>query len=455
MKLRILLIVFILLNVLPVGAQEDGDDEATLISRTEAFIALPSTIRFDVWIDVPLDQIQTVTLYLFQEDGIDRRLRLREDELLFDLENQVVYEYAWDEPDDVMLFQSLVYRFEVTTIDGEEDSSEEEIIVEYQDAGEWQSVGNELLSLYWASEQYGARSQLQDLNKVLDLVQAHITVESPVKFVLLEPGTEFCEEIVNAETGETEHVLFYFDKQLPCNPDAMFDLYRASGFVPIVPDNISYLTVNNQLTTELITTIYRRYWGEAEVPAWFAAGMPQFYQLNAQPRALTRVKQASQERRLLTLAEMSREPVAAQAALWSAQAYMLTLYIADVFGADAPFQIATALGETGDFTEALATVTDTSMQRIYRGWTIWLDAPRAAEVVLWHPYLPTTPTPTVTPSLTSIPPSRTPRPTATITLTPTERPLFVATTPAPNYVHHAVASRVFRYTCSVHTRFSR
>lgn len=434
--MRFLLIVLLLLtsSLSTIWAQEPQDDPPDLIDHAEAFIALPSTIRLDVWVNAPLDQIQTVTLHLFQEDGIDRRIRLREDHVILDLGEQTVFEYAWDNPDEILLFQNLFYRFDVRAFDGITDTYEDDSWIEHQDMGQWRSAERGLLTLYWSSERFGGTSQVDDLADVLALIRENVDVDRSLRFVLYEPEVQFCQTVVDEETGETETVLPYFDKLLPCDPDAMFALYRRSGIEPVVVQDTNYLTVSAALTTALVNVVYDDRWRDVEAPAWFATGIGLLHRRNAQPGALTLVKRAAQERRLLTLRQLNAEPTEAQAELWRAQAYLLTLYLAESYGGEAPFRIAAAMGDSTDFSAALSTVTEDSIQRIYNRWSIWIETPSAAEAVLWHPYLPTTPTPTLTRTYTPVPPTHTPRPTATITLTPTLRPLRVVTTAAPNYI---------------------
>jgi hypothetical protein len=107
--------------------------------------------------------------------------------------------------------------------------------------------------------------------------------------------------------------------------------------------------------------------------------------------------------------------------LWRAQSYLLTLYLAARFGAEAPFELARALLDEQTFEEALGARFDITPAQLYDDWRAWLLSDEAAAALRWTPYLPTTatPAPSVTPSPTRTPtssvPSATPLPTATNT----------------------------------------
>ena len=169
-----------------------------------------------------------------------------------------------------------------------------------------------------------------------------------------------------------------------------------------------------------------------DIPAWFRHGLTRYYAPNGYGTALGTVKRASQQDRLIRLPEMTTLPDEtasdSEIELWQAQAYVLTLYLAENYGANAPFEIASLLSDNTSFLDALSQVADASLERIYSAWTVWVNTNRAEEVILWNPYKPITPTPTATFTATDIPPTRTATVTRTITLTPSDTPVFVPAT---------------------------
>jgi hypothetical protein len=228
-------------------------------------------------------------------------------------------------------------------------------------------------------------------------------------------------------------------EEFACDPTVMTRLYAASGLTTVFVPDVGFTAQGNALTAALFDLAYSARWEGADVPAWFADGLRQLYSRVSQSPSLTIARRASQEDRLLSLRDVEQRPAedSEQQELWSAQAYLLTLYLADAFGATTPFEIARQVSPRLSLTQAIQQVTGESLERLYGRWAAWLDTPQALAAVAWNPYLPTTPTPAPSNTPTAIPPTHTPRPTATITLTPSstfrgaQPPAVVRITQAP------------------------
>jgi len=111
--------------------------------------------------------------------------------------------------------------------------------------------------------------------------------------------------------------------------------------------------------------------------------------------------------------------------LWIAESYLLTLYLASRYGADAPFKLAKALEQNTTFDDALTKIGNISVDTLVTDWRNWLLGPDAEAALRWTPYFDTTPTPTA---------SDTPVPTQTNTLLPAQIPThtpFPSRTPIP------------------------
>ncbi len=164
------------------------------------------------------------------------------------------------------------------------------------------------------------------------------------------------------------------------------------------------------------------------MPAWFASGLAQLHHLRAQPMALELVRAAVRTGSHYALAELADDlPSEADyqaRALWEAQSYLLVLYLADRYGAGAPFDLAQNIPADDDgFAGALAALGGEDVDALWAGWNRWLFSPAAENAAGWTPYLLTTPTPTATPTATPLPPTATATHTPTITPTPTSTAL--------------------------------
>lgn len=437
--------VCLLLWQIPVGlAQDDGESEYQILG-INALPALPSVISFRVILMAPPDKVQSIKLDAEQEDGIQISETLDvEAALLVQGESVSEYQYTIElqEITDLRLFQALDYTFTVD-IEGLEEPliQSDQIIVEHQAAGRWLGANTADLHLHWNGERFAGDSYLQDLQPVMNLLKIQTGYDKPVGFVVYDPNKPLCEQ-VTLEDGTLMEASLAGGLVFTCNREALQRLYANDEIVFTEIDSPQPQLIVNTLTETLVNTVYQPRWGNAEIPSWFQAGLGWFYAYNGQSNMLPIVQRASQQDQLLSLPQLTtsenRNP------LWEAQAYLLVLYLAETYGATAPFDIALAMNRRVDFTEALQTVTEDSIERIYAAWTIWINSPRAAEVIFWNPYQATTPTPTPSFTPTDIPPSPTTRPSPTISPTPSRIPLYV-----PSVELATRALPTFRPTVSV------
>jgi len=160
-------------------------------------------------------------------------------------------------------------------------------------------------------------------------------------------------------------------------------------------------------------------------------GLAGLYHLQADTPALQVARAAGRTESLIPLEGLMFDPPddwpEMKRELWEAQSYLLVLYLADRWGADAPFELAERLtNETGDFETIFTSVTGQSVRLFWVEWQRWLFAGVAEDATRWTPYLETTPTPTPTATATVI------VPTATFTVVPSYTPSreFAGTTEA-------------------------
>lgn len=412
-----------------INAQTEEPDWGD-IRGIRAIVALPAAVSFRVRLmELTNDQVARVTLTVQQNEETIHQVDLDLDNSIFlDYITEVEYEYNWvdlaDEP--VELFQPIYYEFEVETLEGVISNAGEEIPYEHLGFGEWQMTEVDNVTLRYYDENFPAESQAANLNQVLSLLSENIGFNEPVDMVVYDADAPLCIEQPNEETGEIETVVLSDGRPFPCSIESLAALYASQGIIlaPIADPNFN--TTENGLTQIIVDTVYTEKWGDADIPVWFKRGLILYYSPNGVPSALGLVQTAAQQDRLIRLPEMTSPT--SQSELWDAQAYMLTLYLAENYGADAPFQLARELSEGTSFLAALDQIADASLDRIYSAWTLWVNTTRAQEVAVWNPYQPITPTPTATFTASPVPPTRTPTLTLTISLTPTNTLPYVPPT---------------------------
>lgn len=417
------------LNPAPIAAQ---DDERAY-GEVWPYVILPvfpAGVRFWYRIEAPGETVESFSVRVEQNDALlDERDYDPFLDIMFGYEDAVEYEYFLDVQalPNFRMFDPLTVTAMATFADS---TSYEDVITyipEHQGYESWSGASaGDRLTIYLSDPDFAMDRVVPELLPTLDLLEEYLGPLSPVGLAAYTlPVSPFCEKVEN-EDGTIESLVLSERQNYPCSEAEMVDLYARSGLQIVTINNTGYSDVRDQLAADIVLQLYRQRWGDADIPEWFREGFGMYFAPNGHPEALPRAQQASQRNDLLSLRTLERVSNLDDQDLWNAQAFLLTLYLADLYGADAPQAIAGKLSPDKSFAEVLREDYDTTPERLYAAWEIWLDSSRAVEVAAYHPYLPTTPTPTPIPSIT---PTRTPTITPSPTLTPTQRPLFVPTNP--------------------------
>lgn len=430
------LLVFCLLAalMLPVRQVRAQTEQPTrdVIDAIEARLVLPYGIRFITRLTIPKEEVKEIMLSVNQENGVEREWTLNLEETLFiDYGDRADFEYVWaieDEP-IILFFAPLTYRFAITTTAGELSEEEAEIRLAHQGFGDWQSDEAALLSLHWYDGLItNSFSIVKEVQTAFALLQQHTALQQPVGLVLYKTSDleKFCTQVDIPATEEEEAINSLFvidlDDRYPCTLTAMQDLYRRNGIEIVTLESLASNAVEATIIARLVEFAYQFRWQDADIPAWFRIGLERFYYRFGVPNGLAAAVRASQQDQLLPLAQLETLPAAplgtSETFLWESQSYLLTLFLADSYGAETPFTLAQTINDETSFSAALAEITAESMAQIYRRWRAWLTTSVAEQAVAWNPYQPTTPTPTPTPTII---PTRLPSatPTATPSVTPT------------------------------------
>lgn len=432
---------FLVSNPSPAASQEDGESEKIISSR--ALVVMPSVIRFRVRVIATRDEVTRIQLRVHEGETLLQSFDIPTpiDNLFIDFGDETEYEIIWDiRQTPLRPFSTLNYQFEVETTDGEIATVEEEFTFEDDKFQEWEMVESETLKIYSLGDAIDWSTHLAGLEQNIRLLRENTGFAAPVGLAIYPADTKIC---VEGEVPEDSPdatpplVVMSEDKAFPCNPADMARVYANSDLVMAFVDAEDFFAQENQAFAAIFDLVYATRWENADVSAWFREGLRQLYSRVNQGQAIAAIKRASQEERVLPLAQMetSQSADSEDFALWQAQAYGLTLYLADIFGASTPFDIARAVSPSLSLRQAIEQITGLTTQRLYGRWLAWIDTARAIAAANWNPYLETTPTPLPTDTPSSIPPTHTPRPTATITPTPTStfRGEIAATVFDPTY----------------------
>ncbi len=378
----------------------------------------------------------------------------------------VVYTYTPNDPaalPDPMT--TIPYTWTLTLDDGATGTVEGEFF--YADARfEWEPVLEEWMTLYTYTESVN----ISFLQRALRTFNEQLRIDSQstplFRFVLYEPGDDYCEdaEAASSPIDPALNPLAATLSALPtsalptpaidfeatrgptrtptptpppatpdvlplCRPEEVEQLYRAAGIIPLRRHTYNMLELQSDIAREMAEQTWRDLWGTAKadmVPAWFVDGLAQLYEPRAHAAEMIAAESAVRSGTEFSLAAMSTLPSDAdematptgftpQIDPWHAQSVSMVLFLVDEYGPDAHARVARAIVEQDSFDLAMIDQTGFDAAENYARWREWISRPVADELRSWHPYLPPSPTPTL---------SRTPLPTFTPSIAPaaTETP---------------------------------
>jgi hypothetical protein len=405
-----------------VGAQEE--EEATgHISAHHAEIVFPAVVRFYVSVDVPLSDLETVSLTLNQASGLQVTLAINPEQHLIESRDDgadLVYDWETTSDSGPVPFEPLNYLWEIETDDGTVSSAAHEILFEDTARTPWNSAGEPPLTLYWHNTNLAGGAIRDDVMVAYELISHQIARSPLFRYVIYDPGAALCETEKIPDSEETRQVVFADDgTSFPCAVEMYPQLYANGDMTFLQRPDLGYAVLQDYLIQMMVRDGYNLIWQEASIPDWFTAGLATLYRLRPTYSALQVVQTAARTDSLLQLPEMAVRPgndeEYQKRVLWDAESYLLVVYLADRYGADAPFDLAHDLREDGFEAAFQALVGD----EFWNQWTAWLFTEEVERALGWTPYQPTTPTPTASPTSTPIPPTFTPSPTRTATPTAT------------------------------------
>lgn len=402
-----------------VDAQEEGDATGHIVGN-HAEIVFPAVIRFYVSVDVQLDQIQTVSLTIHQISGLDVTLAVNPNQHLakiWDDSIDLVYDWNITGNPGPIPFEPLNYLWQIE-IDDEISIAADEILFEDAVRGTWDSSGEPPLTLYWHNPNLAGGAIRNDVLAAYGLISRQAARSPLFRYVIYDPRVSLCETEQIPDSEETRSVVFADDETaFPCDVEQYIQVYANGSMTFLQRPDTGYAQLQDFLVQRMVDDTYTQLWGDVSVPDWFLTGLSSLYQLRPTYAALQTVRTAARSDSLIPLSAMADRPANDTTfqyrVLWEAQSYMVVLFLADRYGANAPFDLARELREGGFDSAFQALIGD----EFWNEWNRWLFSEAADKAISWTPYQPNTPTPTATPTITPVPPTLTP--SATRTETPT------------------------------------
>lgn len=420
----------------PASAQDgegEGDEEYPIIFGHQAEVIFPAVIRCMVGVNSVLDDIESISLVVSQESGLDHTFAIDPEAALVPehsggVANQFVFEWYLDGELTPALFEAVDYRWEVAVRGQPLAEAEGFFLAVDRRAGFWQVAGRPPVLLRWLNPSLAGQIVWDEVMAAYGLLDRQTDGPPAFEFAIYDPDARLCESVRDEVTGEMREVVQARDDlvEYPCSADLYERVYARSGITFVQRPTFGLAELEDTLIAAMVGQTYGDLWAGAGVPAWFESGLAALYRLRPGTAALELARSAARTGGLFPLdalqASLPESATYASRALWTAQGYTLVLMLADRYGADAPFDLARAAGEQpAGFAGALSALTGGDQQALFDRWQRWLFTEDALRVAGWTPYMPQMPVPTATPTVSPVPPTRTPTVTRTPTLTPTER----------------------------------
>ncbi len=417
-----LLGIVITLSGVPQFVTAQGGDELPDLVQGEAVeVVFPAAVVFRIDLAVSEAAVNGVQLRLTQDDRtlVDGVVSA---EFLDDAaDDSVALYFDWPiPPDDApTLFAELAYEWRIQ-LEGADLLEGQGGVMFQPGPGEWRTSGEAPLQFAVVDSNVNLRATRDVLLPAYDLLTRHTELAPELRWVIVPRDFAFCSEVIDDE-GETIMAVSpesVPDVVYPCAEADAARILAEQGFALMRRGAPGLLPFQEDMLAALFDAFYADFWGQRPAPPWFRTGLQHYYGVNPDPLRLRQVQEAARAALLYSADQLRRGPLETDRYdLWSAQNAMLILYIADRFGAEAPFALAQAV--TGEGVEAaLAALTGQEWDAFLVEWERWLFTEAAARASAWTVYLPATATPQPTPQPTLTP---------TVTVTATETPVLSPT----------------------------
>ncbi len=414
-------------------------------------VLFPMLVRFQVVLRLPVAGLKAARLRITQGKTYEQIIDMPQNTFKIVNDQASLIDYPWPLPTQNALtpFQPVDYQWTITPTTGAVITGGEEFTYSDQQR-QWKESEGDPLVMYTHDQNLALDIVRRNVLRAYNLVAQMTNIHHTFTLILYDVGDDFCQR----DPGRPNQpvVIDPRDKvEFPCDPSQAAKLYAAGGFSLVQRSSQLLEGLQDQIIQIVAADAYDTFWKTAAEPppAWFRAGLIQMYGLVGHAYSLLLAREAARTDQLLTLDALAAPPVqqsndnGASVREWNAQSFMLTLYMAARFGANAPFKMAQQIAQNGKFADALSAVGNRiALTDLYASWQDWLFSSDADAALFWNPYL-TDNTPTYTPSPTDFPtltptssePTATDTepflPTQTFTPSPTETPVTQTNTPLP------------------------
>lgn len=397
----------------------------------DAQVIYPAAVRFTIYVNRPLMEIQQLTLTIEPEIGNNIVLNVDPADNATDNGTYTEVSYLWIiTANDVLPIDSTVeYSWLVSTLrDG--TAGVPSAFFYADERATWVEDVDETnhLNFYFPENVVPAETIRDDISPIYDLMSANTGREPSINLALFTNDFPLnpCEEGHITDPRS--------DDDIPCSDEVIEASISIRGYTPIEIDNRNSNTRAESFIPSLFPQFYSSLERNNNVPAWFVEGFKRFYYPNRNTGDLLALQSDARSGGLIRLEAMGDT----DQRLWDAQSIGMVIYIADQIGVEGLFNFANEASSTDDFGALYEDATGLPLSIMVDDLSNWLFLSSTASDFNYTPYLATTATPEPTVSNTPFPPTATNTSTATNTPTATVTVTgFLSATPLPTLTHTA------------------
>lgn len=404
-----------------------------LIERASAEPLFPAGMRFTLFLNVMPEAVHSIQLQVSSESGFTQKVRLFFARDAFSYAAQktmftALMKIMPDDPNFPAPFSELTYTWTVRAHDGRMITESRTAILQdlrWESAypPRWTQTGAAPITLYSHNPNLALSYLLVESSRAHARISADLGPQPDYRIVLYDAGSRFCKQLADGtvyiDSAEIGGV------SMPCDPQSAITYYRTHGFTLVRRSDALLPSTAREIVSLIAGEALDRLWvGQSSAPRWLREGLIRLYASTTRAAELALVREMLERDQLLSLSVLQGQPPEQieSAARWGAQAYLLTLYVADQYGANTPFEAARWIGSGGTWADFVAQNLKTDPERLFRDWRTWVITTRADQAVRWTPYQETTPTPTPTATAYPSPTATSSEPTPTRTLIPSQTP---------------------------------
>lgn len=404
-----------------------------LIERASAETLFPAGMRFTLFLNAVPEAVHSIQLQVSSESGFAQKVRLffARDAFAYAPQKTLftaLMEIVPDDPAFPAPFSELTYTWTVRAHDGRMITESRTAILQdlrWESAypPRWTQTGAAPIALYSHNPDLALPYLLVESTRAHARISADLGPQPDYRIVLYDAGSKFCKQLADGtiyiDSAEIGGV------SMPCDPESAITYYHTHSFSLVRRSDALLPSTVREIVSLIAGEGLDRLWaGQPSPPLWLREGLIRLYASTSRAADLDLVREALDRDQLLPLPALQGQPPEQieGAALWGAQAYLFTLYIADQYGASAPFEAARWIGSGGSLEAFVTQNLKTDQGRLYNDWRTWVITTRADQAVRWTPYQETTPTPTSTPTAYPSPTATSSEPTPTRTLIPSQTP---------------------------------